>query len=99
MDVGITSRETGPIEGVGAYIGFPSSPLKEKLDADGAATFHDLLLSVFLPADVQPAQPGLRELVTANWPAELGSGWFLGFDRASNHRSIRIVYSEADATR
>ena len=71
--------------------------VKEELDAIAAATFQEVMLSVFVPDDVHPAGPEFVELVGANWPADLGSGWLLGFDRSSQDRRMRIVFSEADA--
>jgi hypothetical protein len=35
--------------------------------------------------------------VADNWPTDLGAGWLLGFEHNSRLRTMRIVYSEADA--
>lgn len=33
-------------------------------------------------------------MVQRNWPVELGDGWTLGFDRASNQRTLHVRYVE-----
>jgi hypothetical protein len=60
-------------------------------------TFHEVMFSVFVPDDVRPAAHELVAMISANWPTELGSGWFVGFDRASNNRRVNVIYSESDA--
>jgi len=71
--------------------------VEEAVDEAAASAFSRVMLAVFGPEEVRPAEPALEELVAANWPTDLGSGWLLGFDRNSISRSMRIVYSEADA--
>ena len=97
MSVSIHSDETGPIGGTSAQLNFEPGQSKEVLDDVAAATFQEVMLSVFVPDDVQPAPDELVAMVAANWPTELGSGWLFGFDRSSQDRRFRIVYSEADA--
>ena len=97
ISVGIAADETGPIWGVFGSVDFGPDHPKEALDEAAASAFSQVMIALFLPEEVQPAGPGMVELVAANWPTDLGSGWLLGFDRNSIHRFMRIVYSEADA--
>ena len=97
ISVGLAADETGPIWGVFGSVGFGPDHPKEALDEAAASAFNQVMLAVFVPEEVRPADPALEELVAANWPTDLGSGWLLGFDRNSISRSMRIVYSEADA--
>ena len=97
MQVSIDSEQTGPIEGAFAHLGFESAESKDTLDQEAAATFHEVMLSVFVPDDVRPAAHELVAMVSANWPTELGSGWILNFHRASDNRRMSVLYSESDA--
>jgi len=96
MHVSIDSGETGPISGVFADL-VSKGQSKEALDEIAASTFQDVMLFVFVPDVVHPAGPEMVEMVGANWPTDLGSGWLLGFDRSSQDRRLRIVFSEAGA--
>ena len=97
VSVGLAADETGPIGAVSGSVGFGPGHPKEALDAAAASAFSQVMIATFVPVEVQPAGPAMVELVADNWPTDLGEGWLLGFDRNSISRSMRIVYSEADA--
>jgi hypothetical protein len=97
LSVGMSADETGPIRGVGANAYFQAGHPKEALDAAAASAFNQVVMAVFVPEELRPTDPEMVELVGENWPAELGEGWLVGFDRNSISRTIRLVYSEADA--
>jgi hypothetical protein len=97
ISVGIAAGETGPFWGVFGSVGFGPDHPKEALDEAAASAFSEVMLAVFVPEEVQPTGPELVEMVAANWPTELGAGWLLDFGHNSILRTMRIVYSEADA--
>ena len=66
------------------------------LDARAVTVFRGDLLAVILPEPVLPSEEELLTMVQRTWPVELGDGWMLGFDRASNHRSLQVRYVEPD---
>jgi hypothetical protein len=43
-----------------------------------------------------PSEEALLIMVQKNWPVELGNGWILGFERASNNRSLQVRYVEPE---
>jgi hypothetical protein len=94
MQVSINSDETGPIRGAFADL-FVEGQSKQALDEISATTFQEVMLSVFVPDEVHPEGPDLVDMVSANWPTDLGSGWLLGFDRSSRDRRLNIVFNEA----
>jgi hypothetical protein len=97
ISVAIDSEETGLIGGVWGSLYFEPDHPKEALDQAAATAFSQLIVAVFVPDDVQPTGADMVEMVAANWPTELGAGWLVGFDRNSRSRTMRIVYSQADA--
>ena len=97
LQVSIFSDETGPVSGAFSVLTSWDQRSQEAFDQLAADTFQEAMLSVFVPEGVHPAGSELLEMVEANWPAELGSGWLLGFDRNIRLRQLNIVFSEAEA--
>jgi hypothetical protein len=97
--VRIDAEKTGPIGGASAIVSFEPNHPKEALDAAAGSAFSQVLVAIFVPEEVQPTGPELVEMVAANSPTEPGAGWLLGFEHNSVLRTMRIVYSEADAER
>ena len=58
--------------------------------------FHDDVLAALLPEAVLPSDEELLPMVQGNWPVELEDGWILGFDRASNNRTLHVRYVEPE---
>jgi hypothetical protein len=95
VDVGIGSGETGPIEHVSAYrhLGAAQEPVDAAaLDEIGASAFAEVLLLI-VPEAHRPTDGELLTGVQSNYPMELGGGWYLGFDRNSISRAMRLVYA------
>lgn len=98
FDVGLSSDEDGPIESVSASrtvaedASGPADPAV--LDRIGADAFDDVVALV-VPEEHRPSFEELLAGVQSNYPMELGGGWYLGFDRNSISRTLRIVYAEA----
>jgi hypothetical protein len=96
LTAGFNSDETGPIQWGGASIFDESAPGKEAMDARAVTVFRGDLLAVVLPEAVLPSEEELLIMVQKNWPVELGNGWILGFERASNNRSLQVRYVEPE---
>lgn len=96
MDVSFSvSEEQGPIESVGSHIFRDDGSDAGELDAHATAVFDALVVSPVVPEEFRPTPEELLDGVRRNYPMELGGGWFLGFDRSSISRTIRVVYSSA----
>lgn len=94
--IGISSGEEGPVEdanaGVRIMVGPDRGPEPAVLDQAALATFYPLV-EVIVPEEIRPSEEELLAGIQRNYPIELGNGWFIGFDRSSVSRNIRIVYS------
>lgn len=95
IDIDLDGSETGPIRHASGSYNIKGAE-KDDLDRHAAGIFLAEILDPLVPADVRPSEAELIEMINANWPARIGEGWLLGFDRNSGRRSIRIVYSLAD---
>jgi hypothetical protein len=95
LTVGMQSAETGPIDHIGAHRANHSAPEPLVFDLDAAASIHETLIAIVVPEELRPTEAGLLDGIQRNYPVELGDGWFIGFDRNSISRSVRIVYSTA----
>lgn len=94
--VTLNSDQAGPILSAYAFMFDESAPGKEVMDARAVTVFRDDVLAALLPEAVLPSDEELLTMVQKNWPVELDDGWMLGFDRASNHRSLHVRYVEPD---
>ena len=95
FDVTISSEESGPIDGVSAYmhVGREEDPIDaEVLDSIGAEAFEQILALV-VPEEHRPTTDELHVGMQRNFPIELGGGWYLGFDRNIVSRSLRILHA------
>jgi hypothetical protein len=96
--IGYSSDEEGPIGEASASqrVFEPNqAPEPAALDQAVLANFY-LFVEVVVPEDVRPTEAELLNGIQRNYPMELGDGWFIGFDRSSRHRNIRIVYATPD---
>ena len=96
LSVGLDSDEAGPILSGGAFMFDESAPGKEVMDARAVAVFRDDVLAALLPDELMPPDEELLAMIQKNWPVELEDGWILGFDRASNQRTLHVRYVEPD---
>jgi hypothetical protein len=100
VSVGFRSGETGPIDGVGGHrviqIGPDAGPDPAVLDGAAAADLFEALVAIVVPEEVRPTKAEFLGGIERNYPIELGEGWFIGFDRNSISRTVRIVYSNVD---
>ena len=96
FEVGVSSGESGPIEGVTGYRqlgdGVGDAVDAEVLDSLAADAFDDIVVMI-VPAERRPTSAELLAGVASNYPMELGGGWYLGFDRNSISRTFHIVYA------
>ena len=96
FDVRLASGETGPIEGLFAYRqvegGAEGAVDPAVLDANGTTAFDDVV-ALIVPDEHLPTAQELHAGVASNYPMELGGGWYLGFDRNSISRTLRIVHA------
>ena len=97
-NVGLDSDENGPILSALVFMMDLSEPppAREVMDARAVTVFSDEVLPALMPEQVVPSDGDLLAMVQKGWPAELEDGWVLGFDRASNHRTLHVVYVEPD---
>ena len=93
LSIGFSGGETGPIDNIGAHRTIQPAPDPALLDTSAAADFQVNLLPLVLPEELRPTDEELLAGVQRNYPMELGEGWFIGFDRNSISRSIRVVYA------
>jgi hypothetical protein len=94
--VGLAAGEVGPIERVTIYeqmlLGPDTGPEADVLDRIGATAFAPVL-EVVLPAAHLPTDEELLAGVHRNYPIELGSGWFIGFDRNAISRTMYVIFA------
>ena len=97
-NVSIDSDETGPILGVFAYMFEEEEPPPnpDVMDARATSWINDELLPALVPEDVVPSDEVMLAMVQKNWPAEIGDGWIVGFDRSSNQRTLHVRFVEPD---
>ena len=99
-DVGMQGGRTGPIESIGAsryiLVGPDTGPEPAVLDQSAVALFEETVVALVLPDEQHPTVEALHSGVQRNFPIELGGGWYLGFDRNANSRSVRVVFAPDD---
>jgi len=69
------------------------APDAQEFDVRATEAFAELV-ALLIPEEHRPTPDALFAGVQRNYPIELGSGWYLSFDRASSHRTLGIVYAE-----
>ena len=97
VTVGLGADQEGAVLSAGARMFDEAAPGKDVMDRRAVIAFSDHVLAALLPDAVLPSDDELLTMVQRNWPVELGDGWILGFDRASNQRTLHVRYVEPAA--
>jgi hypothetical protein len=92
ISLSLGGPEDGPITGAWAMMGMEDRT-KDELDAIATEMFLPVVIGTFVPEHLRPTEDEFFAMVAANWPVELGEGWFIGFDRNSGLRTTYLVFT------
>lgn len=92
INLSMRGPEDGPIAGVWAMVG-EEGHTKAEMDAIATQMFLPVVVGTFVPEHLRPTEEDFGAMVAANWPVDLGEGWFIGFDRNSISRTTYLVFA------